>query len=241
MARNIWSGDVSKTNVGPATATVSRRAVVLAVVAIVLVQLGIVVGLANADVEHPRWAGTTAEHEINLRLPQAEHVEVQIDGFPVTLGLLTGPRIEGVHVHIDAVEHTGVRATALRLDIEGIQLDRRALLNDRRLAVQSIEWAHVEGALSPDELSAIIGHPVEIHGHALFASVDARRVRLRPQARGRWLELHVEGTDSEPLLYPLPAGATTCKVVAMVTAGRLRLSCAVDHLPEPVRRMLAMG
>lgn len=231
---------MSKTNVGPAPATVSRRAVVLAIVAIVLVQLGVVVGLAWADVQLRRWAEATAEQEIMLRLPHAEHVEVRIDGFPVTLGLLTRQRIDGVHVHIDAIEHGGIRATALRLDIEGIRLDRRALLGDRRIAVQSIAWAHVEGALSPDELSAIIGHPVEIDGHALYASVDARRVRLRPRARGRWLELHVEGTDSEPLLYPLPAGATTCKLVATVTAGRLRLSCAVDHLPEPIRRLLAM-
>ncbi|MCA9652597.1 MAG: LmeA family phospholipid-binding protein [Myxococcales bacterium] len=221
---------------------VSRRTIALGIVAFLLIHLSVVAAFAWVDLRVRGWAESVAEQEIARRVPQAERVEVTLDGFPFTLGLLLDHRVEGLHVHVDHVEQHGIRAADLHLDVEGIVLDGAALLDDGRLVVSSVEWARVEGFLPTSEIAEIVGHPVEIEDRELWATVGPRRVHLVPRVNGRWLELYVDGTESAPMMFPLPTrGTPPCKPIVAPLGDRLRLSCAVDHLPEPLRQVLATG
>lgn len=214
----------------------------LAIVATLLLHASVIAALAWADRMARDWVESIAEQQIARRVPQADHVEVEVDGFPFTVDLLLDGRIEGVHVHIDRVEQHGIEANDLRLDVEGIVLDGDALLDEGRLELASVEFARIEGFLPAGEISEIVGHPVEIEDRDLWATVGTERVQLRPRVRGPWLELHVVDVDSEPMLFPLPTGgAPPCTPIVAPLGERLRLSCAVDHLPEPVRRALVTG
>lgn len=220
--------------------SVSRATVALAIVAMLLLHACVLGGLAWADRRARCWVEQTAAEQVAHHLPQAERVTVTLDGFPFTLDLLLSQRIEGVHVRIDAVEQHGIAATDLRLDVEGLRLDRDALLNEGRIELASLSWARVEGFLPMEELSEIVGHPIVIEDHELWATVGSQRVRLRPRVRAPWLELHVEGSDAGPMLFPLPVhDPLPCTPIVAPLGDRLRLSCAMDHLPAPIRQALA--
>lgn len=219
--------------------SVSRATVALAVVATLLLHACAIAGLAWADRRARRWVEQTAAEQVARHLPQAEQVTVTLDGFPFTLDLLLSQRIEGVHVHVAAVEQHGIAATDLRLDVEGLRLDRDTLLDEGRIELASLSWARVEGFLPMEELGEIVGHPIAIEDHELWATVGSQRVRLRPRVRAPWLELHVDGSDAGPMLFPLPVrGPLPCTPIVAPLGDRLRLSCAVDHLPPALRQAL---
>ena len=219
---------------------VPLRTLCLGIVAMLLLHASVLGALAWADLQVRRWVEVTAEQQVAHHLPQAEHVDVTLDGFPFTLDLLLDQRVEGVHVTVDLVEQHGIAATDLRLDVEELVLDGDALIDDRRLELASVKWARIEGYLPAEEIAEIVGHPIEIEDHALWATVGTERVRLEPRIHGPWLELHVDGSEVGPMLFPLPTrGDPPCRPIVAPLGDRLRLSCTVDHLPETIRLALA--
>jgi len=199
-------------------------------------------GLAWADMKVRTWAETTAEHLILRRLPQADHVDVTLDGFPFTTGVLLNHEVAGLHVHVDAVHHRGWELSELSLDVRGIELDRRALLDEGRLVVTAIDIARIEGSIAADELSTIVGQPIEIDHHSIWTTRGLARIELTPVLQGPWIILHEQGSAANPMYYPLPVDEVIpCAPKVETAPDKLTLSCSVQGLSDELSHALTFG
>jgi hypothetical protein len=212
---------------------------VLLIVFVVLLVIGVGAFL-YADTRVKAYAEQEAQKRIATRVPQADGVNVTIDGFPLLFDILFGGKIEGLHVEIARVHSHGIEAKDLSLDVEGIALDRDKMLSDRQLIVTGIDRATVQGFLSDDDVSKAAKAKVTFKPGKVTVSAHGHTVDAKVRIVGRRIELRANMPGVPKATVPLPEQELLpCKPEVEVQAGRLRLSCSIDELPDAVKR--AMG
>ncbi len=217
-----------------------KKIVILLVLLVLL--LGILIGLAYADLRVRGLAETHAEEQIARRLPMVEGVEVGLDGFPFTPGVLLRGEVEALHVKIARVEEQGLAADELSLDVETIRLDKDALIDEQRLVITSTGRVTVQGYVSDEAVAALVKREVEFTPGKVHATIQGRRFEAKIAVQGRLVQLSAPIPGVPPLVFPLPSDdVLPCEPQLELLQGRLRLSCTVDALPDELLEALAQG
>jgi hypothetical protein len=218
---------------------VKKAIVILAGILVGLLVVGAIV-LWYVDGEARKLAQSEAERRITERVPGAEGVHVTLDGFILLVDVALRSRVDGLHVHIDAIESRGLRVEGIRLDIEGIALDRERMLSDRTLVVTGIDRASLVAEIHDDVVTKATRHEVVFTPDTVTAEYQGRRVTANVAIRARKVELSVPIPGVAPLSFPLPdEDILPCEPKVEVLDGKLRLQCSVTELPAAVRK--AMG
>jgi hypothetical protein len=216
----------------------------LAIVLLVLfVLLGLVLaGLAYADVRLRGLAEEQAELKLAQSLPQVSGVDVTLDGFPFTLGVLMNGKVDALHVTIREVKEAGLVAHDLSLDVEDISLDKDALMDDQRLVVTDIGRAKAQGFVSDDAVSKAVGETVTFSPGKAHATVQGRELEVQASVKGRFVHLASKIPGVPTVTFPLPPGdVLPCTPELELLAGKIRLSCEIDELPQTLRDAMAKG
>lgn len=216
---------------------------VVIVVVVLLVILAVILGvLAYVDVRIKAVAEAHAEQQLVKALPQASGVDVTLDGFPFTLGVLLDGKVEALHVKLAEVKESGLSAQDLSLDVEEISLDKDALLDHQRLVVTDIGRAKAQGFVSDDAVSKVVGQTITFTPGKAKATVRGRDVEVKASVKGRVVQL-TSGIPGVPsVTFPLPPGdVLPCTPELELLEGKIRLSCAIDELPKTLRDAMAQG
>lgn len=213
------------------------------VLLVLLVLLAVLLGaMAYADVRLRGIAEERAEQELAKALPQASGIDVTLDGFPFTLGVLLDGKVEALHVRLAEVEEAGLSAQDLTLDVEDISLDADALLDDRRLVVTDIGRATAQGFVSDAAVSKAVGQTVTFSPGKAKATFRGQEVELKASVKGRVVRLSPSLPGLPSATFPLPPGdVLPCTPELELLPGKLRLSCSIDELPAALKDAMAKG
>lgn len=217
-----------------------RKIVILLVV--VLVLAAIVGGLAYGDLRLRSMAEEHAEQKLVEALPQARGVEVELDGFPFTLGVLLDGQVEALHVRLASVQEAGLEATDLSLDVETISLDEDALLDEQRLVVTDIGRATAQGFVSDAAVSKLVGQEVRFSPGKAHGVWQGRELEVKASVKGRLVLLSAPIPGVPPVVFPLPPGdVLPCQPELELLQGKVRLRCSIDELPATLKEAMAKG
>jgi hypothetical protein len=182
-----------------------RRLIVAAVVLLVLgfvADIG-VKALAESQIE------TTAQEEA----PEAG-ADAAIPVFPFLPPLLIAGNVDEVSLQMTHVPAGAVFFDRLDFDLHGVQISRRALLNERRVELVAIDRGTV---------TAVVALPAAVRALPLSA-VSAR-------VSGRTIVVRGPGGVSASIPMPAP-DLVPCSGTATVQADRVRLTCTLEHIPR---------
>lgn len=215
----------------------------IVILVVVLLVLGLIVGgLAYADLRLRSLAEAHAEQELTKALPQAQGVHVQLDGFPFTLGVLLHGQVEALHVRLDVVKEAGLEARDLTLDVETISLDEAALLDEQRLVVTDIGRATVQGLVSDEAVSKVVGQTVRFSPGKARGVFKGREIEVQASVKGRVIRLSTGIPGVPAVTFPLPPGdVLPCQPELELLERTIRLSCTIDELPAGLKEAMARG
>jgi hypothetical protein len=181
-----------------------RKLIVLAVVVLLLGFLADIAtkALAESQIE------TTADKEA----PEASS-DAAIPVFPFLPPLLVAGKVDEVSLRMTHVPAGPVFFDRLDFDLHGVQISRRALLNERRVELVAIERGTV---------TAVV--PLPAAAQALPISDLTARVS------GRTIVVRGAGVS---VSIPMPApDLVPCAATATLQAGRVRLTCTLTEIPR---------
>jgi LmeA-like phospholipid-binding len=217
-----------------------KKVVVVLVVLVVLA--AIVGGLAYADLRIRGLAEEHAEQQLAQALPQVRGVEVVLDGFPFTLGVLVSGKVDGLHVRLVEVSEAGLTAQDLSLDVEEITLDKDALIDEQRLVVTDIGRATAQGFVGDGAVSKVVGQKITFTPGKAHATVQGRELEVKASVKGRVVQLSSSIPGVPPVVFPLPPGdVLPCSPELELLEGKIRLSCSIDELPAKLKEAMAKG
>jgi hypothetical protein len=180
-----------------------RKLILLAVVVLVL---GFV-----ADIATKAYAESQIELTANKEAPEAG-ANAAIPVFPFLPPLLLSGKVDEVSLHMTHVPAGAVFFDRLDFDLIGVQISRRALLDERRVELVAIDRGTV---------SAVVPLPAAARALPigdLTARVSGRTIVVRGGG------VSVSIPMPEPDLVPCAGSAT-------LQAGRVRLTCTLTEIP----------
>lgn len=215
----------------------------LVIVLLVLLLLGaLLAGLAYGDLRLRSLVEEHAEQQLVAALPQAKGVEVELDGFPFTLGVLLHGEVEALHVRLESVREAGLEATDLSLDVETIALDEDALIDEQRLVVTDIGRATAQGFVSDEAVSALVGQTIRFSPGKAHGVLRGRELEVTAAVKGRLVQLSTAVEGVPPVVFPLPpSDVLPCRPELELLEGKLRLACSIDELPPTLKDAMAKG
>jgi hypothetical protein len=182
-----------------------RRLVALALIVLVV---GVV-----ADIGAKALSESQIETTAHREAPESQ-ADAAIPVFPFLPPLLLAGKVDEVSVHMTHVPAGGaVFFDKLDFDLHGVEISRRALLNDRRVELVAIDRGTVTAVVP---LPAV-ARDLPLSG--LSARVVDRAIALR-------------GPGGVSASIPLPdESLVPCEGAATVQAGRIRISCTLEEIP----------
>lgn len=172
----------------------------------------------------PVLAGLQIEEQVRERARDAAGVDAEVGTFPVVTRLLATQRVRRMAVTLDEVARQEVRFTAVRYELQGVRLDREALLRGD-VRVTAIRGGQVTAEVTPGALTEALGVPVDVQDGLLSAAgIDAGVV---PQVQGRSLVLPAGGLPG----IPLPEDLIPCQAEARVEDDSVQVTCALQDVP----------
>lgn len=215
--------------------------IVLAIVVLVLAVAGVAAFL-YADTRIKAYVEEEAEKRIAARVPQAEGVDVRIDGFPLLFDVAFSSKIDGLHVDVAKVESPRIDAVDLSLDVQGIALDRDTMLNDKKLVVTGIDRATVQGFLTQEAVSKAAKAEVTFGPGTVTAKARGQTFAASLKIGKRQIEFHAPFGAVPPVVVPLPdEDILPCEPEVELLEGKLRMSCTITELPAAVKRAMAQA
>jgi len=213
------------------------------VLLVLFLLLGVLLGvLAYADIRLRGLAEEQAELKLAQALPQVKGVDVTLEGFPFTLGVLMSGKVDALHVKLAEVQEAGLAAQDLSLDVHEISLDKDALIDDQRLVVTDIGHAKAQGFVSDDAVSKLVGQTIEFSPGKAHATVQGRELEVQASVKGRFVYLASKIPGVPSVMFPLPPGdVLPCSPELELLAGKIRLSCEIDELPKTLKDAMAKG
>jgi hypothetical protein len=192
-----------------------RRAVVLALLAVV------VVALVIGDRAAKGYAESAVEASVRREVAQVGAVDASISSFPFVGRLLVLGEVSRFRLTLDDVVGRGVPVAELRLDVDGIRFDRQSLRRGHDVEVTGTDTVRVTARITRDGLQTVLGPAA---GPALTLA-DGASLRI---ADGR-VQL------GAGLAIPLPpADLLPCDASATVVHQAIEIQCVSDHLPPIV-------
>jgi hypothetical protein len=218
------------------------KKLVIVLLVLVLLLAALLGALAYGDLRLRGLAEAHAELELTKALPQASGIDVTLDGFPFTLGVLLDGKVEALHVRLAEVKESGLTAQDLSLDVEDISLDKDALLDEQRLVITDIGRAKAQGFVTDDAVSKAVGQTITFSPGKARATVRGREVEVKASVKGRVVQLSSGIPGVPSVTFPLPPGdVLPCTPELELLEGKIRLSCSIDELPKTLRDAMAKG
>ncbi len=226
---------------------------VAVVLAIVLALVAIVLGVGWwVDRKAERLAEDEAAKRVVEVLPGTGRAEVDINSFPFLVDVLIRGNVQHLHVVLHDVLHdvleAGIAVERIELNVRDIAIDKELLLNHQKLAVTGIGHAELTVQLTAAAVSKVVGHEVVFEGDVAKVDVGGAHLEAEVSVRGRRVTVRPKAVDVppqyaayvRPLVFEMPSDEVLpCTPAVAIARSRLRLSCSVNALPEPVRRALA--
>lgn len=204
-----------------------RRLGCLGVAVVLLVGLGGLLDVFAKGYSEGEIAAAV-EHRSGGRVGAAT---VSISSFPFVGRLVGSGDVE--HLDIDLHElHITQPVDAVEVHIDGLHMDRDALLGESHIEIKSIERVSVAVRISARRLQALadqIGVSLRFEDGAVLLAGQ----RLEVSAANGLLT--VAGGPIPPLSVPVPAGdadVLPCQPRVAVDRAGIRLSCTSEHIPK---------
>ena len=157
-------------------------------------------------------------------------VSAAISSFPFLGRLLLSGTISEVDVSLVDVTVRGVTFASVGVELRAVQIDRDALVQDRRVALQSIGRGTAVVEISGDEVSRLLGVPIVLEEGRAGVRVGGELVTVAARVEGSSLVVEAGGF-SLPVIEIPPLPLVSCVDGAEILPGRLRLTCRVDRVP----------
>lgn len=182
-----------------------------------------------------------AEVEAAKRLADKLPIEgdpvVAIDSFPFVLRVLHDGSVETLTVSMKSLESNGVRVDEARLTIDGLVLNRDALLDTQTLEIVDIDEAKVEAWVSAEDISRVAKIPVAIEDGRVSVTYRGKQYTGTAKVSKHAVLLLID--DVPPILTPLPAtDLLPCEPDLDIDGDRIHVACTVDELPPAVAEVL---
>ncbi|MGH1349103.1 MAG: LmeA family phospholipid-binding protein [Nannocystales bacterium] len=214
-----------------------RRLVVVLAVLFVLAIIA-AFGLSILDQRIRVEAEQQAAERLGRELPIEGTPRVHIESFPFVLRVLNDGSVEQLEVSMRSLESNGVRVDEAKLTIEGLVLDRDALLDDHEIKLVSIEQARVDAWVSAEDLSRVAKLPVEIEEGEVSVTYRGKEYTGTAKVSKHAVLLLVDGVP--PILSPLPStDLLPCEPDLDIDGDRIHVACTVDEVPPAVAKVLA--
>ncbi|MDQ3354930.1 MAG: DUF2993 domain-containing protein [Actinomycetota bacterium] len=205
---------------------------------VLLVVVAAVVVVAAEVVVPPRIEEAIAER-VATRVPEAQSVRAELDGFPVVAqGLVTG-EVQRLVVTLEEVARPELTIDRVEVEATGIDVARRALF-DGEVDLERIEGGELTAVITEADLEEAL--PLE--GIELTLTPGRAEATVAGQSAGSDVEV-AEGEvrfDLGPLpdvSVPLPGrDFFPCTLEGEVVQGAVRLGCTLDRVPDYLLRRL---
>lgn len=215
-----------------------RLVVVLAVLFVLAIVAAL--GLSVLDQRIRVEAEQHAAERLARELPIEGTPQVHIESFPFVLRVLNDGSVEQLEVSMRSLESTGVRVDEAKLTIEGLVLDRDALLDDHEIKLVKIEQARIDAWVSAEDLSSVAKVPVKIEHGEVSVTYRGKEYKGTAKVSKHAVLLLVDGVP--PILSPLPStDLLPCEPDLDIDGDRIHVACTVDEVPPAVARVLAQG
>lgn len=217
------------------TAAMKRLLVVL----VVLGALAAVLVVVGAVLDHRirEAAEVEAARRLQKELPIEGTPMVAIDSFPFVLRVLQDGSVEQLTVSMRSLESQGVHVDEARLTVDGLVLDRDALLDTQTLKVVEIDEATIEAWVSAEDLTRVAKIPVQIEGGRVSVTYGGKTYSGTAKVSKHAVLVLVDGVP--PILSPLPStDYLPCEPDLDVDGDRIHVACTVDALPPAVAKVL---
>ena len=158
-------------------------------------------------------------------------VSAQISSFPFLGRLLVSGTISEVDVSLLDVTVRGVTFASVGVELRAVRIDRYSLVQDRRLALESIGRGTAVAEISGDEVSRLLGVTILFEDGQAQVRVGGELVTVAARLEGPSLVVEAGGITLPPIeIPPLPL-VSDCLSRTEIVAGRLRLTCVLDEVP----------
>lgn len=212
----------------------------LVVVLAVLFVLAIVaaVGLSVLDQRIRVEAEQHAAQRLGQELPVEGTPIVHIESFPFVLRVLIDGSVEQLQVSMRSLESNGVRVDEAKLTIDGLVLDRDALLDTHEIKLVEIEQATIDAWVSAEDISRVAKLPVKIKDGEVSVTYRWKEYTGTAKVSKHAVLLLVDGIP--PILSPLPStDLLPCEPDLDIDGDRIHVACTVDEVPPAVAKVLS--
>ena len=190
----------------------------------------VVVALLVADVVARRVAEDQLRQRVAAEVQPDGPVSAGISSFPFLGRLLLSGTIPEVEVSLEDLTVRGFTFASVGVVLESVQLDRDALLQDRRLALEGIGRGTAVVEISADEISRIARVPVQLESGRARVRLNGRLVDVSARVQGMTLFVEAGGVTLASVEIP-PLPLVACLSGTEIRPGRLRLTCSIDEVP----------
>lgn len=157
-------------------------------------------------------------------------VSAGISSFPFLGRLLVSGAISQVNVSVADLTVRGVTFASVGVELRSVHVDRDALVQDRRVALESIGRGTAVAEISGDEVSRLLGVTVVLDDGRARVRVAGALVTVSARVEGNTLLLEAGGISLPPIEIP-PLPLVACVSGAEILPGRVRLTCTLDQVP----------
>ena len=207
----------------------------LLVLAVVLAAAAVV----GAEVVLPPRVEEAIEARVARQVEGATSVTAELVGFPIVARALASGEVQRLVVTLDEVTRPEVTISSVTIDVEGIEVSRRALI-DGEVDLERVERAELLAVVTEDDLEEALPGPA--------VDLALRPGRVEATVAGRTVGSDVTVADGRVTfdLGPLPdAGVALpgpellpCPLDGEVVEGAVHLSCVLEQVPDYLLRRI---
>ena len=191
--------------------------------------LGVLIALlVLADIALRQLGETQIESTAERKAPRSDP-EASIRSFPFAPRLLASGSVPEVRVRLDRVGRGAVQFTGVRLVLHGVEIDRNALFDRRRVELESIDRGTVSADLSAPALAAALSRS-EVRTLQRTGDVSARLRDGRLVVTARGAEVFSVRVPRTPLV--------PCEGDIRLVGDHVHVECTLEEIPpELVERV----
>lgn len=183
-----------------------------------------------ADVAVRSFAEQQLRDRVVAATQAAGPASARIESFPFLGRLLTSGDVSRITVSAVDVTVEGLTLARVSVDLNDVTFDRGRLLSDRKIVLQSLGHGTADAEVTQDQLSDRLGVPVTLVPGRVQVRIAGQLVTAKASVSDNTLHVTVAGLGLPGLKIPkLPL--LPCVADAVILAGRIRMTCSVDHIP----------